>query len=129
MLDDDANYGSDRKISKVDIPRRTLLIGAGVATVANIVGLPGQASADAPYDLPCDARVSDTWLDHKNRGSAEPGTDYACPVGTSIHAADAGTVIDVKLDNSAATGRYLAIDLDDGRRVRYLHLSELLLRS
>lgn len=79
------------------------------------------------YLPPCDARISDTWNGHRNRPtpSTEPGTDYGCAYGTELAAAGAGRVIDVKTSNTGATGRYVTIDLDDGRRVRYLHLSSI----
>lgn len=65
-----------------------------------------------------------TWLAHTNRGtpSTEPGVDYYCPTGTPIRAASSGVVVDVGGSIYAATGRYVTVDLDDGRRVRYLHL-------
>jgi murein DD-endopeptidase len=78
------------------------------------------------YLRPVDAPVSSSWADHKYRSppSSEPGTDYGSAYGTPILAAEAGTVADYSRSNGGGTGRYLTIDLDDGRRVRYLHLSE-----
>lgn len=72
---------------------------------------------------PVDGRMS-SWTAHTNRGvpSVEPGTDYYTPVGTPVRAAASGKVVDVGDSIGPATGRYVAIDLDDGRRVRYLHL-------
>ena len=81
-----------------------------------------------PYALPAgDVPVSDTWQGHKNRNppSSEPGTDYACAYGTILVAAASGTIVDLKTSNGSATGRYVTIDLDDGRRTRYLHMSEI----
>ena len=81
-----------------------------------------------PYALPAgDVPVSDTWQGHKNRNppSSEPGTDYACAYGTILVAAASGTIADLKTSNGSATGRYVTIDLDDGRRTRYLHMSEI----
>lgn len=77
---------------------------------------------------PVNAGISSSWQDHKNRRppSSEPGTDYACAYGTDILAAEDGVVADLKLDSGAATGRYLTLDLDNGQRVRYLHLSRIL---
>ena len=62
---------------------------------------------------------------HKNRNppSTEPGTDYASAYGSPLYAPDNGRVVDLKTSNSGGTGRYLCIDLDDGRRTRSLHLS------
>lgn len=72
---------------------------------------------------PTGGRIS-SWTAHRNRGvpSVEPGTDYYCPRGTPVRAAAAGRVVDVGDSIQPATGRYVTIDLDDGRRVRYLHL-------
>ena len=77
------------------------------------------------YQRPCgDVYIPSSWADHKNRNppSSEPGTDYAVPVGTPVQCAGNGRVIDRKTSNSYATGRYVAVQLDDGRTVRYLHL-------
>lgn len=65
-----------------------------------------------------------TWTAHTNRGtpSTEPGTDYYTPPGTPIRAAASGRVVDTGDSVYPATGRFVTIDLDDGRRVRYLHL-------
>lgn len=72
--------------------------------------------------------ISCSWQCHRNRrpSSTEPGTDYACAYGSAIFAVEDGVVVDVKTSTSGATGRYLTIDLNDGRRVRYLHLSRIL---
>ena len=80
------------------------------------------------YQRPCgNAYIPSSWADHKNRNppSSEPGTDYAVPVGTHVHCAEAGTVVDIKTSNSSATGRYVTVALDDGRTVRYLHLQDI----
>lgn len=75
--------------------------------------------------------VSCSWSCHRNRQppSSEPGTDYAGPTsggyGSPLYAPHNGTVVDLKHSNSGGTGRYLTIDLDDGRRTRSLHLSEI----
>lgn len=75
--------------------------------------------------------VSCSWQCHRDRPtpSSEPGTDYAGPTsggyGSPLYAPHNGTVVDVKTSASGGTGRYLTIDLDDGRRTRSLHLSEI----
>lgn len=68
-----------------------------------------------------------TWTAHRNRGvpSTEPGTDYYCPVGTPLHAAASGVVVDIGTSIQPATGYFITLDLDDGRRIRYLHLSAI----
>lgn len=65
-----------------------------------------------------------SWSAHKRRvpPSKEAGVDYYCPIGSLVHAPAAGVVVDVAGGVQPATGRYITIDLDDGRRVRYLHL-------
>lgn len=72
---------------------------------------------------PVGGRMS-SWAAHTNRGtpSTEPGTDYYVPVGTPVRAAAGGRVVDTGDSIRPATGRFVTIDLDDGRRVRYLHL-------
>lgn len=71
--------------------------------------------------------ISSSWQDHKDRNppSGEPGTDYACSYGTGILAADPGVVVDLSTSTAGGTGRYVTVDLDDSRRVRYLHLSQV----
>jgi murein DD-endopeptidase len=77
------------------------------------------------YTRPNDAPVSASWQSHKDRNppSSEPGTDYASAYGVAVLCAGNGTVTDRKTSNGSATGRYLTVSLDDGRTVRYLHLS------
>lgn len=79
------------------------------------------------YVRPCDARISSDWADHRNRRppSQEPGTDYACAYGTTIRSAHDGVVVEVKNTTTGAMGRFVTIDLGDGYRVRYLHLSTI----
>jgi murein DD-endopeptidase MepM/ murein hydrolase activator NlpD len=80
------------------------------------------------YALPTDTDyVSASWQSHRNRNppSTEPGTDYASGYGSPLFAPGDGTIVDLKSSTSSATDRYLAIDLDDGRRARSLHLAEI----
>jgi hypothetical protein len=76
---------------------------------------------------PTDGRMS-TWKAHIKRGtpSDEPGTDYYCPIGTPIRAASSGVVSEVGDSIRPATGYFVKVNLDDGRSVRYLHLSRRL---
>lgn len=75
--------------------------------------------------------ISCTWQCHRNRNppSSEPGTDYAGPTsggyGSPVYAPHNGTVADVKHSNTSATGRYVKINLDDGRGTRTLHMAEV----
>lgn len=80
------------------------------------------------YQTPCgDIYVPDDWAGHRNRNppSPEPGTDYAAPYGTEIACAAAGTVYNLQSAPNGGTGRFVEVRLDDGRAVRYLHLSEI----
>jgi hypothetical protein len=80
------------------------------------------------YKLPTNTDfVSCSQPCHRNRNppSSEPGTDYASAYGSPLYAPGNGTVVDLSHSNGSATGRYLAIDMDDGRRTRSLHLSEI----
>jgi len=72
-----------------------------------------------------------SWYTHTRRipPSQEAGVDYYCPIGTPIRAAGNGRVVSVAGGIAYATGRFVTIDLDDGRRVRYLHLSKWLVRT
>jgi murein DD-endopeptidase MepM/ murein hydrolase activator NlpD len=72
-----------------------------------------------------------TWRTHTRRvpPSQEAGVDYYCPIGTPIRAAANGRVVSVAGGITTATGRFITIDLDDGRRVRYLHLSQWLVKT
>lgn len=81
------------------------------------------------YNLPSNTDyVSASWYNHcceRNPPSTEPGTDYASGYGAPLYAVGTGTVVDLKTSNSGGTGRFLTIDMDDGRRTRSLHLSEI----
>lgn len=83
------------------------------------------------YQIPCNSPISSSWGGHKGRKppSTEPGTDYACGYGTNVMCAENGRVVDQKSSTSGGTGRYVTVDLDDGRRVRYLHLSRILVSN
>jgi murein DD-endopeptidase MepM/ murein hydrolase activator NlpD len=76
-----------------------------------------------PVD-PVNGRMS-TYRAHTRRvpPSSEAGVDYYCPIGTPIRAAGPARVVDIGGGIVNATGRYVTIDLLDGRRARYLHLS------
>jgi hypothetical protein len=79
------------------------------------------------YAYPDGTYVSASWQSHKDRTppSAEPGTDYGCAYGTPILAPDAGRVRYVQTSPAGGTGRYVWMDLDDGRSARALHLSRV----
>jgi murein DD-endopeptidase len=76
-----------------------------------------------PVD-PVNGRMSTYWAhNHREPPSSEAGVDYYCPIGTPIRAAGPGRIVEIGGGTLPATGRFVTIDLDDGRRVRYLHLS------
>jgi hypothetical protein len=80
------------------------------------------------YSLPTTTDyVSCSHSCHANRNppSSEPGTDYGSAYGSPLFAPGNGTVVDLSHSSSNATGRYLTIDMDDGRRTRSLHLAEI----
>lgn len=70
-----------------------------------------------------------SWTDHTERWpkpSEEPGIDWYCPIGTELHAAASGVVVEINTWNvGPATGLFITINLDNGQRVRYLHLSAI----
>jgi hypothetical protein len=76
------------------------------------------------YLRPTDGRTLCSRDCHRGRNppSQEAGTDIWAAFGTPLRAAGAGTVVDVGGGTGPATGYFVTIDLDDGRRIRYLHL-------
>ena len=75
-------------------------------------------------------RVSCSWQCHRDRPkpSSEPGTDYACAYGSALVAPEDGVIVDLSTSTSGATGRYITIDLNDGQRIRLLHLARVIAR-
>lgn len=60
-------------------------------------------------------------------GRLHKGVDWACPVGTTIYASSAGTV--VRADYNGAYGYNVLISHPDGRMTRYAHCSKLLVSA
>lgn len=71
--------------------------------------------------------VSSSYEDHRRRTppSGEPGTDYGCAYGSTLYSPEDGVVVDLSTSTGGGTGRYITIDLNDGQRVRSLHLSQI----
>lgn len=111
--------------------RRSLLAVSGLSVGAAALGVdllaPGTAaSAAGTYLRPCgNVPISDSWQGHKNRvpASKEPGTDYSVAKNTPVRAATSGVIVAVKDTTSTATGRFVALQADDGNYLRYLHLN------
>lgn len=59
-------------------------------------------------------------------GRAHQGIDLACSVGTSVYAADGGTV--TRAGYSGAYGNLVVIDHQNGQETRYAHNSKLLVK-
>lgn len=76
------------------------------------------------YVLPVGVRPMSSWSSHQRRvpKSTEPGTDFYCPIGTPVKAPEAGRIYAVGDSITPASGRWVGIDFDDGRRFRVLHL-------
>jgi len=69
-------------------------------------------------------KISDTFADHKARGSVNPGVDYVVPVGTPVFAIADGVVDAVTTTVSGAGGRMVWLNCS-GWKVDYLHLSKV----
>lgn len=123
----------ERPTASDGLSRRSLLrtagIAAGVITLGIDLTITAQpAHAAGKYLRPCgDIAISDSWQGHKNRNppSGEPGTDYGIGRHTPVLAATSGVIVDAKHTNSTATGRYIALQADDGNYLRYLHLDRV----
>jgi peptidoglycan hydrolase-like protein with peptidoglycan-binding domain len=73
------------------------------------------------YVTPADVGISDNWQDHKDRDSAEPGTDYVTDYGTDCRIAGDGVVQYVDNSNGGAEGRRLQVNMDNGEVIDYIH--------
>lgn len=76
------------------------------------------------YLRPTDGYTLSSHAAHKRRNppSQEAGTDIWAEFGTPLRAPADGVVVEVGGNIYAATGYFVTIDLDDGRRIRFLHL-------
>lgn len=69
--------------------------------------------------------VSDSFQDHVNRGSVNPGVDYMARVGDRVVAVASGKVADADRSPDGGGGRTIHINHDDGTGSDYLHLSRV----
>jgi len=77
------------------------------------------------YIPPVNARISDNFQAHKNRGSVNPGTDYVVGIGTPLVAIADGVIVGTVNHIGGAGGRMIYIDFPDGHNADYLHLSRI----
>ena len=63
----------------------------------------------------------------KRWGRMHKGVDWACPVGTTVYASSAGTVVSAAY--SSSYGYNVVISHPDGRMTRYAHNSKLLVKA
>lgn len=79
-----------------------------------------------PYIYPTSSRViSDSFQDHINRESVNPGVDYECATGTTIISVANGTVTDADGSPAGSGGRTIHVNHSDGTGADYLHLNAL----
>lgn len=114
-----------------------MIIGSDGMIYAGSAG--GGGGGDTPpnpfpggYVWPTDPAIygiSDDYGDHVARGSAEPGTDVAAPVGAAVYAPADGEVRAVSTSMAGATGRLIVFRATNGAWFRFLHLSEVLVTS
>jgi murein DD-endopeptidase MepM/ murein hydrolase activator NlpD len=78
------------------------------------------------YIYPTDERgISDSFMDHVNRGSVNPGVDYTCRMGMAVFSVSNGYITDASNDNGGGGGRTIHINHDDGTGADYLHLDSV----
>jgi murein DD-endopeptidase len=78
------------------------------------------------YIYPTDSRtVSDSFADHVDRGSVNPGTDYVLGAGGEVRSIAAGKVVGADGNPDGSGGRTITVYHDDGSSADYLHLNAL----
>jgi murein DD-endopeptidase MepM/ murein hydrolase activator NlpD len=96
--------------------------GSGGGSVPGGGGTP----PGGPYSViyPTDTHnVSDSFQDHVDRGSVNPGTDYTAPYGSNVWAVSDGVVTDADSSYGGSGGMTVHIDHNDGNGSDYLHNS------
>jgi murein DD-endopeptidase MepM/ murein hydrolase activator NlpD len=78
------------------------------------------------YIYPTASRtVSDSFADHVDRGSVNPGTDYVLAAGGEVRSIAAGKVVVADGNPDGSGGRTITVYHDDGSSADYLHLNAL----
>ena len=72
-------------------------------------------------------RISDTFKEHKARGSVNPGVDYVVKIGSKVHAVADGTV-DKVINNLTGAGGRMVLMRHGSYKADYLHLSKILVK-
>lgn len=73
-------------------------------------------------------KLSDTFADHKARGSVNPGVDYPVAMGTEVRAIADGKVNKTVNNTTGAGGRMVLIQ-HGSYKADYLHLSKVLVKA
>lgn len=73
-------------------------------------------------------KLSDTFADHKARGSVNPGVDYPVAIGTEVRAIADGKVNKTVNNTTGAGGRMVLIQ-HGSYKADYLHLSKVLVKA
>jgi murein DD-endopeptidase len=74
------------------------------------------------------SKLSDTFADHKARGSVNPGVDYPVAMGTPVKAIADGKVNKTVNNTTGAGGRMVLIQ-HGSYKADYLHLSKVLVKA
>lgn len=69
--------------------------------------------------------ISDSFTDHVNRGSVNPGVDYEASAGDDVVSVADGVVSDADSSPDGSGGRTVHINHHDGTGADYLHLNAL----
>lgn len=74
-------------------------------------------------------KITDSYADHKRRGSVAPGTDFAVKIGTPVYASRKGRV-KIAIAGKGAAGTFVEISHARGTaRTGYKHLSKLAVKA
>jgi murein DD-endopeptidase MepM/ murein hydrolase activator NlpD len=73
-------------------------------------------------------KLSDTFADHKARGSVNPGVDYPVAMGTPVKAIADGKV-NKTVNNTTGAGGRMVLMQHGSYKADYLHLSKVLVKA